>query len=375
MGGRWNFLEWLSPDVSAAVLSRLDDPADLARVSAVSWSWRMFVVANGFGKRLCLRNYPDVPSFSCIFEVSTANKTAQVGCSAAAEWESLEREHRVYLYLSHCLGSSKCERNCISQAICASSTDNYPDESIANTLDPSEMIDRRPSYWSSSGHRDPSMSESLTYKLVANLCIVDEIKIKPFRAYFQYGHPIYSAKAVRFQMGCSISGSGISSSPDQQSAIVEQYHWRYTSPEFPMAQENVLQSFKLPKPTICLGGVLQIELLGGVQKQAMDDLYYICVCHVQVLGRPLSPVLDLNVHESTDSLAVTYFPDARSNTLPVRVTEDDARDSSSSSWQSLLQDSALVRRNQVILSMLLGPIQFSDDDGDVDDLEEEPAVL
>lgn len=40
-------------------------------------------------------------------------------------------------------------------------------------------------------------------------------------------------------------------------------------------QENALQSFKLPKPVVCLGGILRIELLGRVQKQAIDDLYYI----------------------------------------------------------------------------------------------------
>ncbi|XP_074561599.1 F-box protein At4g00755-like [Curcuma longa] len=385
MNSRWDFLQWLGLDASAAVLIRLDDPEDLARVSAVSRSWRKFVVANGFAKRLCLRISPDVPNFSRIAEVSSVSKTAEVGCSAAAEWESLEREHRVYLYLSHCLGSSKCERNCIYQAINASSTDNYPDESIENTLEPSEMMGRRPSYWSSSGQRDPSMPESLTYKLVAGLCIVDEIKMKPFRAFFQYDHPIYSAKAVRFRMGYSRSELGIRSSTDQQSALVEKYHWTYTSPEFPMVQENVLQSFKLPKPVICLGGILRIELLGRVQKQAIDDLYYICVCYVQVLGRPLSPVLDLNVCESADSLAVTYFPDARNSTLPVTTVEEDAKDSSS--WQSLatrFRHLGAIRWNQVILSTLLRPIQFSDDDCDADsddndddygDLEEEQQDL
>lgn len=42
-----------------------------------------------------------------------------------------------------------------------------------------------------------------------------------------------------------------------------------------LQQENSLQTFKLPKPAICTGGILQVELLGRVQKQEMDDLYYI----------------------------------------------------------------------------------------------------
>lgn len=40
-------------------------------------------------------------------------------------------------------------------------------------------------------------------------------------------------------------------------------------------QESSLQKFKLPEPVICIGGILQVELLGRVQRQEMDSLYYI----------------------------------------------------------------------------------------------------
>ena len=40
-------------------------------------------------------------------------------------------------------------------------------------------------------------------------------------------------------------------------------------------QENSLQNFKLPEPVVCIGGILKIELLGRVQRQEMDDLFYI----------------------------------------------------------------------------------------------------
>ncbi|URD79346.1 F-box protein [Musa troglodytarum] len=339
MEGRWDFLEWLGPDASTAVLMLLEDPADLVRVSAVSQSWRQFVIGNSFGKSLCLRIFPEVSNFAHVAEVSSSSKTTEVGSSAVAELENLGREHRVYLYLGHCLGSPKGKRDCINQAICASSTDNFPDESIENTLERSEIVDRRPSYWSSGGQRNPGVPESLTYRLVANICIIEEIKIQPFRAFFQYGHPIYSAKS-----------------------------------------ENVLQSFKLPHPVICIGGILRIELLGRVQKQAMDDLYYICVCHVQVIGRPLSPALDLDIHEGTGSLVLKYFPHASSCKTSECTSTDEAGEPSS--WRSFavrLRHLRAVRRwNQAILSTLLGPIQFSDDDGDDDDyddrLEEETSV-
>lgn len=46
----------------------------------------------------------------------------------------------------------------------------------------------------------------------------------------------------------------------------------------PCEQENRLQKFTLPEPVLCIGGILQIELLERVQRQEMDGLLYIwCV--------------------------------------------------------------------------------------------------
>ncbi|XP_037415389.1 uncharacterized protein LOC119278136 [Triticum dicoccoides] len=53
------------------------------------------------------------------------------------------------------------------------------------------------------------------------------------------------------------------------------YIWTYTSMEFRMLQENVMQSFKLPHSVLCIGGVVKIELLGRVHKDTFDGLYYI----------------------------------------------------------------------------------------------------
>ena len=44
---------------------------------------------------------------------------------------------------------------------------------------------------------------------------------------------------------------------------------------FVRLQKNVLQSFKLPRPVLCIGGVVKVEFLGRIQKQVYDDLYYI----------------------------------------------------------------------------------------------------
>jgi hypothetical protein len=62
----------------------------------------------------------------------------------------------------------------------ASSTDNFPDETIENTLVPHDMVNFRPSYWSSGGEDDPDVPESLTYTLASDLCVIEEIRIRPF---------------------------------------------------------------------------------------------------------------------------------------------------------------------------------------------------
>lgn len=53
-------------------------------------------------------------------------------------------------------------------------------------------------------------------------------------------------------------------------------------------QENCLQKFKLPEPALCIGGFLQVELLGRVQRQEMDGLYYVWSVSMYMLSRNLS---------------------------------------------------------------------------------------
>ncbi|KAI0520516.1 hypothetical protein KFK09_007992 [Dendrobium nobile] len=319
-----DFVEWLGPDTASSVLMLLEDPADLVRASAVSRSWRRFVIENGFCKSFCTRICSEASNLRRVIE-SSSMQTSEVGSSAGAEWRSLEREHRVYSYLSHCMFSPVAKRDCILESICASSTDNIPDEGIENTLEPRDRVDMRPSYWSSGGQKNPEVPETLTYSLLSKLCVISEIKIQPFEAYFQYDNPIYSAKFVRFRMGyCTLPSE---TSDDGQISAGDNYKWIYVSPEFPMLQENALQSFKLPCPVLCIGGILQIELLGRVQAQEMDGLYYICVCHVEALGYSLTPQLDVEINTVGDEIILKYLPEAAACSSP------GAQDSSS--WHAL----------------------------------------
>lgn len=370
--GGWDFLDWVGPDTSSCIFQLLDDPADLARAAAVSRSWRQFVIDNGFCKSLCRRICPEVANFTRAVVVTrsppaaAAAARASSGSSRDAESRTRERDHAVYSCLGGALVSDKPSMDCILHCIGASSTDYFPDETIDNTLEPQERINHRPSYWSSGGEVDPDVPESLTYRLNSDICIIDEVRIRPFKAFFQIGDPIYSSKAVRIRLGHSKLPPGeesfVTDENENQKAIAdENYVWTYTSPEFPMLQENVLQTFKLPRPVLCVGGVVKIELLGRIQKQATDDKYYICVCHAQVMGRSLSPEFMVDISDPADYSILKYLPGA-SNLRVEDIMNSDTKDSTE--WHSLVARYRQMR-HRAMLNMLLGPVHFMDEDDDV----------
>ncbi|KAK6260749.1 hypothetical protein SCA6_015223 [Theobroma cacao] len=304
MQGGVDFLNCLDGDLSIKILMSLEDPADLVRLGAVSRSWRHFVITNGLCKNLCRRMFPQFSRLDCVNElIGTVKRHAEAGPSNFMEWEALEREHRVFAFLARgCLSFGL--RDCISEAIIASSTDNYPEESIDNTLEPRDRVARIASYWSSKGQSNPEVPETLTYKLAADLCVITDINIRPFQAYFQFGYPIYSAKSVRFRTGHIKSSVDNLVDDSCQGSSDNKYAWTYTSQDFPMSQENRLQNFRLPEPVLCIGGILQVELLGRVQRQDMDGLFYICVSHVQVLGRPLSLGFNVQILEPSEKFVL-----------------------------------------------------------------------
>ncbi|PHU29206.1 hypothetical protein BC332_01299 [Capsicum chinense] len=307
-----DFVQCLDTDVSLDIMRRLNDPADVVRAGSVSHLWRQFVVTNRLAKQLCVGRFQQLSRITRITEPDLSEpETKDVG-SSNSNWDILKREHEVYASLLQAIESSKsCQNDCIGYAVSASSTDNYPDESIVNTLIPMDKYLNRPSYWSSKGHSDPNAPETLIYKLKADLCVITEVCMKPFEAYFQPGKPIYSAKSVRFRLGHPKSlrdESDLLKMPQQEPAD-DKFIWTYTSEEFPMTQEKCFQRFKLPEPVVCVGGYLQIQLLGRVQRQEMDDLFYICISHVRVVGLPLGSTFDVKVLEPSQEFVLNYNRD------------------------------------------------------------------
>ncbi|KAJ0439307.1 putative F-box domain-containing protein [Helianthus annuus] len=298
MEAQIDFLQWLEPDMALKILTYLDDSADLIRASAVSRYWQNIVVSNGLSKHLCITRFPELASISRVDEVSHDN--------SEPSHNSAEIEHRAYASLFRALTSFP-QTYCIADPVSASSTDNYPEESIINTLDPRDRILHRDSYWSSTGSDDPEAPETLIYNLTASLCVISEIVLHPFQALFQMDFPIYSSKAVRFRMGHPKSRDELDHDfMETQECADDKFIWTYTSPIFPVARENRLQRFKLPEPVVCIGGFLQIQLLGRVQVQAADGKYYICVAHVQAIGRRLSPAFSVEFSEPSNSVCLKY---------------------------------------------------------------------
>ncbi|KAK9724566.1 hypothetical protein RND81_05G082700 [Saponaria officinalis] len=288
-----DFVERLEKDMSLKILLYLEDPYDLAAVSGVSKSWRRFVIENGLLKQLCLKLWPDLSKIIDVDELIDKPKRDDISTLDIPSF--LTRDHRVFSLLSYGLTSFPSNDQ-IKDAVCASSTDRYPDERIENTLMEDQL---ETTYWSSGGEADQTVPETLVYKLAADLCLISEIHVQPYQAFTEPLDPTYSAEAVRFCMCHRRSPLKLSDSSAAQSYDDDMFMWTYTSPEYPMAQTSENQRFRLPRPILCMGGILKIELLGRAQNSYIDGLYYICVSHVQAFGRSLGPLFEISVIDDT----------------------------------------------------------------------------
>ncbi|MCL7048999.1 hypothetical protein MKW94_017603, partial [Papaver nudicaule] len=264
-------------------------------------------IANGLAKSLCLRLIPETSTAEKAIEENSVVESLGFETTDCVEMEKLKKNHCIYAFLAGGLAPSLTEY-CIREAICASSTDRRH-EHIHHTLFPGDTVDGRASYWLSMGESTPEVPETLTYKLVSKLCFIHEINIQPFYMYSLDEYLICSAEAVRFRVGHVKEPQGerylVGDCEPGLRSIEDHVVWTYTSEEFPMAQARWLQRFKLPEPILVVGGLLQIELLGRVELIA-DDLYYFCISHVQVVGRPLKDGFDAELIDHSRKCVLKY---------------------------------------------------------------------
>ena len=124
--------------------------------------------------------FPEICIAASSIEANYLIEPLKHGVGNSTEWEFMKRKHKIYAFLAQGL-SPIIRKDCILLSISASSTDNYPTESIYNTLVPGDRFENGPYYWSSNGKSDPAFPETLLYKLVAKLCVITEIHIQPFQ--------------------------------------------------------------------------------------------------------------------------------------------------------------------------------------------------
>jgi len=221
----------------------------------------------------------------------------------------------------------------IARAVEATSTD-LPEESIHNVLSLETRVLSsffKLCYWSSKGSESPTASDAVVFQLSHPLAVVNAIQIRPFEAHFQAGSPIYSPLFVRFSFGAGkcetkdlaeirdsndsdgfpspsqyhsgerrrrSDGSQSGGPRHQKEAERTSLGWNWVSKLYPMEQINALQTFVLP-PTLCCGGYVRIELLGRTQKQEIDNMYYVCLSYVKVLGTPVRD-FDITVDDTLE---------------------------------------------------------------------------
>ncbi|DBB00465.1 TPA: hypothetical protein ACH3X3_002177 [Trebouxia sp. C0006] len=180
------------------------------------------------------------------------------------------------------LGACSAKESLIAEAVQASSTDN-DEERIQNVLQPSARMRGffNACYWSSGPSEDVDSSEALDFKLAHPVCVVHEVHLQPFKAYFQPGQPLYPSKAVRFHFASSLQQLECAAGENSSSSCCH-----FCTAEYPVENSDSLQRFSIP-PTLCIGGFVRVELIGRVQRQQEDNRYYTCIRYVKVVGTPV----------------------------------------------------------------------------------------
>ncbi|XP_020589982.1 F-box protein At4g00755-like isoform X4 [Phalaenopsis equestris] len=257
-----DLLERLGSDLSAAILLCLDDPADLVRLASLSKSWRIFVISNGFCKRLCLRTNPEISCFVRAIEVGGLSTTAvkKVG--------------------------SNCSETGV-ESISASNTNAM----LPGYLGPNMFS----SFWSN------KRKSTLTFRLSCKLCVIHEIKIQLPQAEFYC-----RASKCRFRLGHMRNENA---TPEE--LLAEDFIWTYVSPEFSMVEIGDFQSLKLQRPVVCIGGVLQFELLSRDPSDESSDMRtLIMASRVKAIVCPLAPAFEVSLLDRMGDSILMYFPGA-----------------------------------------------------------------
>lgn len=193
-----NHVDLLDDGSLSTIFSKLSSPKDIAAVLEVCKRWRLTgdfvcptlwsVFADGSLRKFEVSGTEGEIWKSCCLNKAPAIKDTLSIVSKFDDglvWKDLERpkegkdvefglKTNFFCQLAWELTKDADHTNRIKRALKASSTDNYPEEAIEKTLQPSPKWPNPSSfsYWSSKGKEDPKESETLTYELEAPVSLV-----------------------------------------------------------------------------------------------------------------------------------------------------------------------------------------------------------
>lgn len=219
------------------------------------------------------------------------------------------------LFSSLAASSEPARYSLICDPVAASSIDQE-EEGVGKTLSPA--VRGRNTlfcYWSSSGSENENSNEFVAYRLCHPLCVVSSVQVRPFRAWFQGGSPIYAPKQVsvglggihlpplsspatqpygmgkdptgaihfnasRFRVLAEERRKGDDRHDDKDSSNSKlkfrknTIDWMTLTAQYPIQQEDRLQTVNLASRALTVGGYFQLNLHGRTQRQEADDRYY-----------------------------------------------------------------------------------------------------
>ncbi|PON50845.1 hypothetical protein PanWU01x14_220820 [Parasponia andersonii] len=204
------------------ILTHLDDPSDVVRVSSVSRLWRQFdldevcvvrfrsfmililfvndpVIEQGICRQICLKKFPEISGAAHDIEVNNLIEPVNVGLRKSTEFELLKGtiEYIPSYQKGFPLSLEKIAYQ--SPLVHPALT-----KSIQNTLEALDVFDNGALYWSSGGESDPSVPETLLYKLVAKLCVITEIHVQHFHVFDPSGRCSLNYHPKTLSAECSL---------------------------------------------------------------------------------------------------------------------------------------------------------------------------
>lgn len=236
-------MDTLPTEILYKILLNLDIDFLVSKCLLVSKTWRNEIKRRSFIKNYCENNIKNFPDFK--------------------ERNISPLEHIIYLRIMSLIG---CKDYIAIGSLGASSTDRMVQHPVLT-------ISRHPyAFWSSIGTENKDTNEFLIYKILFDVSIISEIKIRFLKANWidksdsLHGHPCFVSDSIKIKI------------------INDKNEIIYTSKIFEIEHNDSMQTFQIEPVFITKDHKIYIYFLGKKELQIDDNKYYICVKTVEIHG-------------------------------------------------------------------------------------------